>query len=283
MDDEDHPTNFVGNYSINSISKNRRLLSEIYDEFLKKHYMTGFFEVDVTLGKKLIKQYQSKTGEKISSTGWIANCISKAVSKYPEVNSYRSGKHKVIQFEDIDIIIMIEREVQGKVIPVPYSIRKTQIKDLLTISREIRFAQEKPISEEEQILDQGLKVKFFNLIPKWIRRNLIRRMIKDPIYIKKQGGLIVVTAVGMFTNTRLWVGGFGGITTLNIALGGITKRLIKIDNDIVEHEFLQITAHLDHDIVDGGPATRFQAYVVELIEKGYGLDELDKLDFKKNI
>lgn len=274
MEDNNDSKDPIGNYSIKQFSKNRRLLSEIYDEFLKKHYMTGFFEVNVTLGKNLIKQYEENSGERISFSGWIAKCISKAVSKFPEVNSYRTGKKKVIQFEDIDIIIMIEREVQGKMIPVPYSIRKTEIKDLLTISREIRFAQKKLVSEEEQILEQGLKVKLFNLIPKGIRRNLMRRMIRDPIYIKKQGGLIVITAVGMFTNTRLWVGGFGGITTLNIALGGITKRLIKIDNDIVEHEFLQITAHLDHDIVDGGPATRFQAYVVKLIEEGYGLTEL---------
>ena len=98
--------------------------------------------------------------------------------------------------------------------------------------------------------------------------------MKDPFNIKKQGGLIEITAVGMFTNTRLWVGGFGGITTLTITLGGITKRLIMIDDTIVEHEFLQITAYLDHDIVDGGPATRFQAHLVQLIEKGYGLLDL---------
>jgi pyruvate/2-oxoglutarate dehydrogenase complex dihydrolipoamide acyltransferase (E2) component len=99
-------------------------------------------------------------------------------------------------------------------------------------------------------------------------------MIKNPLFIKKQGGLIVITAVGMFTNTRLWVGGFGGITTLNIALGGVTKRLIKIDNNIVENEFLQITASLDHDIIDGAPATRLQAYFVQLIEEGYALKNL---------
>jgi len=274
MENENDSNEAIGHYSIKPFSKNRRLLSEIYDEFSKKHYMTGFFEVDVTLGKELIKKYEQKSGERISFTGWIAKCISKAISKFPEINSYRAGKKKVIQFEDIDIIIMIEREVQGKMIPVPFSIRKTQMKDLMTISREIRFAQKDLVSEEEQILDQGLKVKLFNLIPKAIRRKMMRRMIKNPFYIKKQGGLIVVTAVGMFTNTRLWVGGFGGITTLNIALGGITKRLIKINNEIVEHQFLQITAHLDHDIVDGGPATRFQAYVVKLIEEGYGLIEL---------
>jgi pyruvate/2-oxoglutarate dehydrogenase complex dihydrolipoamide acyltransferase (E2) component len=31
----------------------------------------------------------------------------------------------------------------------------------------------------------------------------------------------------------------------------------------------------DHDIVDGGPATRFTRRLVELIESGYGLIEED--------
>ncbi|MFX1498875.1 MAG: hypothetical protein ACFFBH_15225 [Promethearchaeota archaeon] len=53
----------IGNYTVNSFSKDRRLLSEIYGVFLKKHYMTGFFEVDVTLGKKLRRKYEQKSGE----------------------------------------------------------------------------------------------------------------------------------------------------------------------------------------------------------------------------
>jgi len=78
----------------------------------------------------------------------------------------------------------------------------------------------------------------------------------------------------MFTNTRLWVGGFGGITTLNISLGGIIKRLIRQNENIIEQEFLQVTAYVDHDIVDGGPATRFQSHWVHLIESGHGLEHL---------
>jgi pyruvate/2-oxoglutarate dehydrogenase complex dihydrolipoamide acyltransferase (E2) component len=30
----------------------------------------------------------------------------------------------------------------------------------------------------------------------------------------------------------------------------------------------------DHDVVDGAPATRFTRRLVELIESGYGLDEM---------
>ncbi len=271
---ETEPVDMVGKYTISAFPKNRQIASEVFDEFLKKHYMSGFFEVNISPGKLLIKEYENRTGEKVSFTGWITKCVSEAVRQFPEVNVFRWGKNKVIQFEDIDIIVMIERQLPDKVIGVPHPVRKTQTKDLLTISREIRSAQKAPVSEAEQLLEQGWKVKLYNLIPKFIRRHFIARMVKDPFYVKKQGGLILITAVGMFTNTRLWVGLSGGITTLNIALGGITKRLVKQKSEILEQEFMQVTAFLDHDVVDGAPATRLQAHLVNLIETGYGLRDL---------
>ncbi|OLS23697.1 MAG: hypothetical protein HeimC3_23400 [Candidatus Heimdallarchaeota archaeon LC_3] len=129
---------------------------------------------------------------------------------------------------------MVERKLPDKVIPIPYSVRRSSEKNLLTISREIRSTQTMKVSEKNQFLDQGLKIKVYSLIPRFIRRWFIHRLIYNPVNIKKQGGLIVVTSVGMFSNTRGWVGGFGGITTLNIAVGGITQKLVKKENEIKE-------------------------------------------------
>ena len=38
-------------------------------------------------------------------------------------------------------------------------------------------------------------------------------------------------------------------------------------------EILSLTVMFNHDIIDGGPATRFTRRLVELVECGYGLDE----------
>ncbi|MFX1422894.1 MAG: 2-oxo acid dehydrogenase subunit E2 [Promethearchaeota archaeon] len=267
-------TDILGDYSLKDFPLNRQILSEIYDEFLKKHYSIGYIEVPVSKGKELIKKFSEKTGEKISFTAWIVKCISDALIQFPEFNSYRKGRKKLVTFNDIDIIVMVERQLPNKVIPIPYSIRKTTTKDLLSISREIRTAQSMVVTEENQLLDHGVLKRFYPYIPAFIRHRLIRRIIKDPFYIKKQGGLIVVTSVGMFTNTRGWVGGFGGITTLNFAIGGITQKLVKSGDSIKEEQCLQITISLDHDIIDGGPAARFSAYLVDLIESARGLSEL---------
>ncbi|HSA94545.1 MAG TPA: 2-oxo acid dehydrogenase subunit E2 [Acidobacteriota bacterium] len=274
MEPEKKTQDLIGPFAVKPFSANRRLISEVYDEFLKKHYMAGFFEVDVTLGRRLIADFEKRTGEKISFTGWFAKCVSEAVREFPDVNAFRWGRKKAVLFEDIDIIVMVERRLTDKVIPVPYAVRRSQAKDLLTISREIRTAQTASVSEKEQLLDRSWKVRLFRYVPGFVRRRVLARMTRNPFYVKRQGGLIIITAVGMFTNTRLWVGGFGGITTLSLTLGGIARRLVKQGEEIVEREFLQVTAYLDHDIVDGGPATRLQARIVQLIETGHGLREL---------
>lgn len=274
MPREKNPSDLVGTYAVKAFPKNRRLLSEFYAEVLKKHYMEGYFEVDVSLGKRLIGDFEKRTGEKLSFTGWIVKCVSEAVRQFPEINAYRWGKKKVVQFEDIDIIVTVERRLPDKVIVVPHSVRRSQAKDLVTISREIRSAQTASVSEREQLLDRGWRVKIFGRVPRFVRRRALAKMMRNPFYIKKQGGTIIVTAVGMYTNTRLWVGGFGGVMTLNVGLGGISRQLVKHGEEIVEREFLQISALVDHDIVDGGPATRLQAQIVQLIETGFGLHGL---------
>ncbi|MFW9854282.1 MAG: 2-oxo acid dehydrogenase subunit E2 [Candidatus Thorarchaeota archaeon] len=264
----------LGNYHLTEFPTNRQILSDLYDEFLKKHYSIGYIEVTVSKANELINKFLEKTGEKISFTAWIVKCISDAVVQFPEFNSYRKERNKLVTFEDIDIIVMVEQQLPDKVVPIPYSIRKTTNKNLLTISKEIRTTQSMEVTEEHQLLDQGILIKLYPLIPAFIRQRLIRRKIRDPFTIKKQGGLIVVTSVGMFINTRGWVGGFGGITTLNFVIGGITKKFVKSGDSIKEEQLLQMSIYLDHDIIDGAPTARFSAYLVDLLENANGLTEL---------
>ncbi|MHA2113634.1 MAG: hypothetical protein ACW98W_19410, partial [Candidatus Hodarchaeales archaeon] len=58
--------NILGNYHLTDFPINRQILSDIYDEFLKKHYSIGYIEVTVSKGKEFINKFSEKTGEKIS-------------------------------------------------------------------------------------------------------------------------------------------------------------------------------------------------------------------------
>ena len=61
--------------------------------------------------------------------------------------------------------------------------------------------------------------------------------------------------------------------TLSITVGGIAEKPDVVDGRIESREYLGITISFDHDIVDGGPATRFTQRLKELIETSYGLSD----------
>ncbi|NPE07968.1 MAG: hypothetical protein GNW80_06785 [Asgard group archaeon] len=264
----------IGNYEVKRFSQNRRLLSETYDFFLKKHYMTGYIEVDVTKGRRLIKKYEKENGLKISFTSWIAKSLSKVIEDYPRFNSFRKGKNKIIVFEDIDIIIMVEREIRNKMVPIAHSVRRSQNKSLIDISKEIRKAQSKSVSEKDQLLDQDNRAKYYYFLPKFLRKILMRRYINNPFTIKRNGGLIVITSVGMFVDIPGWISGFGGLTTINLSIGGIKKHLTKIEGEIVEREYLHLTISFDHDLIDGAPAARFTQEFVNHLREATLLQEI---------
>jgi len=87
---------------------------------------------------------------------------------------------------------------------------------------------------------------------------------------------VMVTAVGMFGK-----GGGWAITmpnfTLNIAVGGISMKPGVYKGKIAIREYLDLTVSIDHDVVDGAPATRFVQSFRILLEAAYGLRSLDEL------
>jgi pyruvate/2-oxoglutarate dehydrogenase complex dihydrolipoamide acyltransferase (E2) component len=50
-----------------------------------------------------------------------------------------------------------------------------------------------------------------------------------------------------------------------------------VEGRIEPREILSLTVIFDHDVIDGAPAARFTRRLVELIERGYGLDEEQSL------
>jgi pyruvate/2-oxoglutarate dehydrogenase complex dihydrolipoamide acyltransferase (E2) component len=64
------------------------------------------------------------------------------------------------------------------------------------------------------------------------------------------------------------------VHTLDVALGGIAEKPGVMDGRIEIREYLCLTLSFDHDIIDGAPAARFTQRLKELIESGYGLEDL---------
>jgi len=82
----------------------------------------------------------------------------------------------------------------------------------------------------------------------------------------------MVTAVGMFGS-----GGGWAITmpnfTLNVGVGGITKKPGAHEGQIAIREYLGLTVSIDHDVVDGAPAARFVESFRSRLSRAEGVKE----------
>lgn len=273
-------SNNIGHYEITEFPKLRIPTLDFLSLGENKHYVKGLVEFDVTNGRNKIREHKKNTGEKISFTAWFLKCIGQAASEYKEVHSMMRGKNKIITFEDVDISITVEKEVDGEKTPMPLVIRKTNKKTVKQINAEIRKAQSEEVSEATVLGSHSMKedVKTYVSLPRFMRKFILKRRFKDPIKVKQIMGTIVVTSVGMFGKFHGWP-----IPTtyhpLAFGIGGITKKPGVIKEKIEIREYLTVTVLFNHDVVDGAPATRFISRLGELIESEFGLLNLESFIF----
>jgi pyruvate/2-oxoglutarate dehydrogenase complex dihydrolipoamide acyltransferase (E2) component len=186
------------------------------------------------------------------------------------VHAYRKRQKSLIIFDEVDVNTMIERDIEGNLMPWTYVVRAANKKSFLEIHEEIRKAKTGEIGIE--FLKR--RMKLYSYAPKFIRNLFWRRYKKNPLLRKKLAGTVAVTAVGMFGKSSGW-----GIPiafhTLVVTVGGIFQKPVLIGEKMVNHEFLSLTISLDHDIVDGAPAARFISKFADLVENAYSIDSLE--------
>ena len=66
--------------------------------------------------------------------------------------------------------------------------------------------------------------------------------------------------------------GDGAVLRVLATDGGWASETV-LDGRVASREYLSLTISVDHDLVDGAPATRFTQRLKELLESGYGLDD----------
>ncbi|MFX0037963.1 MAG: 2-oxo acid dehydrogenase subunit E2 [Promethearchaeota archaeon] len=270
----------IGHYQISNFPKARITTLDFLSLGDKSHYVKGLIEFDVTAGRNKIREHEKNTGYKISFTAWLLKCIGQAASEFKEVHSMMMGKNKIITFDDVDISITVEKDVNGEKSVMPLVIRKTNKKTVKQITDEIRNAQSEKVNGATVLADDDIKknMKYYLSLPKFIRRYLIKRRLKNPIKVKQLMGTIMVTSIGMFGNLYGWP-----IPTANhplaFGVGSITRKPGIFGEKIEIREFLTITVLFNHDVVDGAPATRFISRLGELIEIEFGLLNLESFIF----
>jgi len=250
------------------VPSQQRLTGEYMQMAGQRSNVHGLVEIDVTDARDRIRTIEARTGTKLSFTAFVVYCLAVTVAEQPHVQRYHDWRGRIHEFEDVDVNVLIEREVDGGSIGIPHVVRRANQRRVRSIHDEIRRVQADETGHPERPLT-GLARQ----LPGVLRRQIWRLPQWFPNWWTRLAGTVAVTSVGMFSAGNGWAISPTNYT-LQLTVGGIGTKPRLIDGELRSRELLSLTVTVDHDVVDGASATRFVQRFSERLEAGDGLDSM---------
>ena len=153
-------------YKMVSYPKYRRWMAAAYRSTHHKPMIHVLLEVDVNRARTFLREQKAKTGESLSFTAFLIACLAQAVDENKAVQACRKGRKYLILFDDVDVMIQIERDMAGQKQPIPYTIRAANRKTFREIHHEIKAAQVEDVPKAWE------RFKAFQFLPIFLFRFL---------------------------------------------------------------------------------------------------------------
>ncbi len=256
-----------GTHTVLPYPRNRLLMVDGGQMGRRKHTVHGLVEFDITLAREAIRQHKAQTGQAVSFSAFFLACLGKAIDADKQMHAYRDWRNRLIVFDEVDVNMLFEVEVDGQKTIRPHILRGVNRQSIREIHQEIRAFQNKHQSSQESKF-----IDWFVRLPGFVRRLFLWSLFNNPQRLKEYYGTVLVTSIGMFGT-----GGGWGIPvsnhTLQLTLGGIGEKPGVVDHRVEVRKYMSVTISFDHDIVDGAPAARFIQRLKKLIESGHGLGD----------
>ena len=225
-------------------------------------------ELDVTESRKRIKQHKTEKN-RISFTAWLIKVISLTIKEHEMTAAFLKRKRQAIVFEDINVSLLVEKEINGQKVPMPVIIEKAHEADVGSITRQIADTRQLKLSEKDIVLQKrsGKWERLYYHLPGFLRRQVWKFMLKHPRLVFSKMGNVAITSIGMMGNIKGW---FIPISVHPICFGisTITKKPLVINDQITIREVLSMTILMDHDVIDGALMARFISDLAKNIENG---------------
>lgn len=257
-------------YRLQPISPARELVNDAGRLGVGRHLIFALVELDVTHIREKIEAHHQATGEKLSFTAFVVACLAQAIQRHPLAHAYRDWRRRLVIFDDVDVVVMVETERDG--VALPHIVRAANHKTFQQIHEEIRQVQASPRRSPQR---GGLR-SLGPFVPWFLRRLVYWGLKLNPRKMKRIAGTTIVTSVGMFTSGAGWGLGFLPMHTMGLTLAGIAEKPVVIDGQVVIRQILHATLAFDHDIIDGAPAARFTASFKELVESPFSLEPINQ-------
>jgi len=250
---------------VHRIPRSRRLVTEALRIGRHQIPIHGLFDVDVTD----VRQRLGAHDPPLSMTAFVAACVGRAAATHPEVHGYRNWRGRLVIHRHVDIATLLEVSTPDGVFPLAHLIVDADSRSVADISDEIRTVVQNPdAAPAHKLLSRGLPAVV--AVPGLVRFGYW--LANRSVVLRRRTGTVSLTAVGMFGGG----GGFGiaaqTLPTLGVVVGGISPQPRAIDNRIVVRDIMDVTATVDHRIIDGAPTARFAADLRELLHSGELLD-----------
>jgi len=195
-------------------------------------HVTTFFEVDcssILAARDALKADFESAGTKLTVTPFFVLAAVRALKRFPILNSSVEGD-TIVYRKNINVGIAVNIE-GGLIVPV------------------IKDAGEKNLQQlSEAINDLGERARTKRLTPDEVK-----------------GGTFSVTNPGQF-------GAVIGTPIINqpqvaiLCMGGIKKRAVVVDDQIVARPMIMLALSFDHRVIDGAVADQFMADVQKQLE-----------------
>jgi pyruvate/2-oxoglutarate dehydrogenase complex dihydrolipoamide acyltransferase (E2) component len=242
-----------------------------------KHPVFMLVEVDVTDVRVRIRSYRSYSHQPLSLNAYITGCFAHVLSLHPELQAYKKGRKRVVIFTEVDVALLVERDIGNQRVPLPSLIRSADKLSLAEIDTAIREARS---AETPQAWAEGW-LGVWLMFPASLRRFILRRILANPFRRKRMTGTTMVSAAGMFGRGTGW-----GITppsyTISLVTGSLSQKACVIDGRIEPREILGLTVGFDHDLVNGAVAARFAQRFKTSIESCHLLDDLESIGTREH-
>ena len=103
-------------YEVFNISKSKQAQNDYVWEAKKKPLIWAIGQIDVTDVKEYFRTHVDDQGKPYSFTAYIAYLLGQSILEHPKINAYMDGRKKLVVFEDVDIVCVVERYFEGEIV-----------------------------------------------------------------------------------------------------------------------------------------------------------------------
>ncbi|MCF8381872.1 MAG: 2-oxo acid dehydrogenase subunit E2 [Bacteroidales bacterium] len=261
----------MAGYKIKKFPKSRIATIDVCEIGRRKHHIAAMIEIDITASREKIKTYKKEI-KKITFTAWLIKAISLTLKDYESAAAFLKGKRRMIIFNDINVSMVVEKNIQGHKVPMPMIIEKANERAIESITEQISQAQNQVLTDKDIILQTKATYleRVYFMLPGFLRRTFWRYLIKHPNYAYSKMGNVAITSISAARNVSGW---FIPVSIHPICFGisSVMKKPVVIENKIEIREMLNMTILLDHDVFDGAPMARFISDLTKNLKDGMGL------------